>query len=84
MKCFVLNINIFSSPHDVMQIARNKLCMKENVCFFPKYPRYLSMRDTPPPVDRMTDRCKDITLPQLRCTQSCKLGTTKTGRHDSS
>ena len=42
MKCFVLNINIISSPHDVMQIARNKLCTKENVCFFPKYPRYLT------------------------------------------
>ena len=25
-----------------MQNARNKLCMKENVCFFPKYPRYLT------------------------------------------
>ena len=23
--------------------------------------------DTHPPVDRMTDRCKNITLPQLRC-----------------
>ena len=25
-----------------MQNARNILCMKENVCLFPKYPRYLS------------------------------------------
>ena len=24
------------------------------------------LRQNPPPVDRMTDRCKNITLPQLR------------------
>ena len=23
--------------------------------------------DTPPPVDRITDACENITLPQLRC-----------------
>ena len=45
MKCFALNIIIISSPHDVMQVARNKLCTKENVCFFPKYPRYLMVSE---------------------------------------
>ena len=35
MKCFALNINIFSSPHDVMQIARiNKLFVQERKCLF--------------------------------------------------
>ena len=26
-----------------------------------------ALRGTPPPVDRMTDRCKNITLPKFRC-----------------
>ena len=35
MKCFVLDINIFSSPHDVMQIAHiNKLFVQERKCLF--------------------------------------------------
>ena len=26
-----------------------------------------ALRQTPPPVDRITDACKNITLPQLHC-----------------
>ena len=35
--------------------ARRGVCLLGGVC------------QTHPPVNRMTDRCKNITLPQLRC-----------------
>ena len=30
-------------------------------------PGGVCLPDTPPPVDRMTDACENLTLPQLRC-----------------